>query len=169
MPSSYRKRLAAREDGAKVDDTAGTPVPEVAYENTADEAWARQAFDLYQRRELQVQAFDTEGVVSAQVWGTCPRCGHALNIQKTLSTPVAALRGGRGLWAALTRRDVPAAPGIPGAVEVGCGCGKSHPGAPEQITGCGVSFRLPTTPPDRPPVSRSPPPTLPPPALSPSH
>jgi hypothetical protein len=39
----------------------------VAYENTADEAWARKALDLYERRELQVEAFDTEGVVSAQV------------------------------------------------------------------------------------------------------
>src|SRR5260370_35872520 len=115
MPSSYRKRLAAREDGAKVDDTAGTPVPEVAYENTADEAWARQAFDLYQRRELQVQAFDTEGVVSAQVWGACPRCGHELNIQMTLSTPVPGLRGGRGLLSALTPRDPRAAPGASAA------------------------------------------------------
>ena len=100
-----------------------------------------------------MQAFNTEGVVSAHVWGTCPRCGHELNIQKTLSTPIAGLREGRGLWAALTRRDVPVAPGIPDAVEVGCGCGHTHPGAPEQVTGCGVSFRLPTTPPDPPRTS----------------
>ena len=59
-----------------MDDTSDTPAAEVAYENTADEAWARNAFDLYERRELQVRAFDTEGVVSAQVWGPCPRCGH---------------------------------------------------------------------------------------------
>lgn len=133
-----------------MDDTAGKPVPEVAYENTADEAWARQAFDLYQRRELQVQAFDTEGVVSAQVWGACPRCGHELNIQMTLSTPIPGLRGGRGLLSALTRRDSPAAPDIPEAVEVGCSCGHAHPGAPEHATGCGVSFRLPTAPPGPP-------------------
>ena len=136
-----------------VDDAAGTPVPEVAYENTAEEAWARQAFDLYQCRQLQVQAFDTEDVVSAQVWGTCPRCHHELNIQMTLNTPIAGLRGGGGLWTALTRRDKPPAPGIPDAVEVGCGCGHTHPGAPEQVTGCGVSFRLPTTPPDNPGTS----------------
>lgn len=37
-----------------VDDTTGAPASEVAYENTADEAWARQAFDLYRRRQLQV-------------------------------------------------------------------------------------------------------------------
>src|SRR5664280_331193 len=81
--------LGTGEGDAGVDDDTGTPATEVAYENTAGEAWARQAFDLYQRGQLQVQAFNTEGVVSAQVWGTCPRCGHELNIQKTLSTPIA--------------------------------------------------------------------------------
>ena len=137
-----------------MNNTGDAPVAEVAYENTADEAWARQAFDLYQRRELQVQAFDTEGVVSAQVWGTCPRCGHDLNVQQTLSTPIVSLRGGRGLWTALTRRENPADAGIPDAVEVGCGCGQTHHGAPRHVTGCGVSFRLPTAPPDSPATSR---------------
>jgi hypothetical protein len=136
-----------------VDDTIGTPAAEVTYENTADEEWARRALDLYQRRQLQVQAFDTEGVVSAQVWGICPRCGHELNIQMTLSTPIVGLRERRGLSATLTRHDVPAAPGIPDAVEVGCGCGHAHPGAPRQVPGCGVSFRLPTSPPDTPRAS----------------
>lgn len=129
-----------------MDDTAGTPATGVAYENTADEVWARQALELYQSRQLQVEAFDTEGVVSAQVWGTCPRCGHELDIQMTLSAPISGLRGGRGLWAALTGRDTPMTPGKPDAVEVGCGCRHTHPGAPEQVTGCGVSFRLPTAP-----------------------
>jgi hypothetical protein len=136
-----------------VDDAAGTSAAEVAYENTAEEAWARQALDLYQRRQLQVRAFDTEGVVSAQVWGTCPRCGHELDVQQTLSVPIIGSGGGRGLWQALTGRDAPAAAGIPDAVEAGCGCGHAHPGAPEQVTGCGVSFRLPTTPPGPPPAS----------------
>ena len=130
-------------------DTAGKPDTEIAYENIADETWARQAIDLYQRRELQVQAFDTEDVVSAQIWGTCPRCGHELNIQTTLSVPIAGLRDGRGLWETLTRRDIPEIPGIPDTVEAGCGCEHAHPGAPEQVTGCGVSFR-PAYPPPRP-------------------
>ncbi len=131
-----------------MDDTGDTPAAEVAYENTADETWARQALDLYKRGELQVRAFDTEGVVSAQAWGTCPRCGHELNVQLTLSIPIASVRGGRGLWSALTGRDVPAPVGVPDSMEVGCGCGHAHPGAPGQATGCGVSFRLPTAPPD---------------------
>jgi hypothetical protein len=128
-----------------VGDTAGKPAAEIAYENIADETWARQAIEFYQHRQLQVQAFDTEGVVSAQIWGSCPRCGHELNIQTTLSVPIAGLRDGRGLWTTLKRRDIP---GIPDTVEAGCGCGHVHPGAPEQVTGCGVSFRLPTAPPD---------------------
>jgi hypothetical protein len=134
-------------------DTGDTAAAEVAYENTAAETWARKALDLYRCHQLQVQAFDTEGVVSTQVWGTCPRCGHELNVQQILSTPIAGLRGSRGLWSALTRRDVPVAVGIPDAVEVGCGCGRTHPGAPEQVTGCGVSFRLPTSPSDPPRAS----------------
>jgi hypothetical protein len=133
-------------------DPTGTSAPEAAYENTADEAWARQALDLYRRRRLQVQAFSEEGVISAQVWGSCPRCGHELNLQLILSTPIAGLREGRGVLAALTRRD--GSPGIPDAVDVGCGCGHAHPGAPGQVTGCGVSFRLPTSPPDPPRPSR---------------
>ena len=134
-------------------DTGDTSAAEVAYENTADEAWAQRALDLYRRRELQVETFNTKGVISAQVWGTCPRCSHQLDVQQTLSVPIIGSGGGRGLWSTLTGRDVPASAGVPEAVEVGCGCAHSHPGAPEQATGCGVSFRLPTTLPGPPPAS----------------
>lgn len=132
----------------------GTPTADVGYENTADEKWARQALDFYRRGELQVLAFDTDGVVSAQVWGTCPRCGHEMNVQMTLSAPLIGLRTGRGLWGALTRRDLPASSGIPDSVEAGCGCGQAHSGAPAELTGCGVSFRLPTAPADGTSTSR---------------
>jgi hypothetical protein len=128
-----------------VSDSTGTTVDGVAYENTADPAWGRRALESYQRRELQVQALDTEGVVSSQVWGPCPRCGHPLNVQQTLSVPIAGLRG--GIWESLTGREPHADSGIPDTVEVGCGCDNYHPGAPEQVRGCGVSFRLPTAPP----------------------
>lgn len=133
-------------------DPTGMPTPEMAYENTADEAWARQALDLYRRRQLQVKAFSEEGVISAQIWGTCPRCGHELNLQLTLSTPIPGLREDRGLLTVFTRRD--GSPSIPDAVDVGCGCRHAHPGAPRQVTGCGVSFRLPTSSPDTPHPSR---------------
>lgn len=132
------------------DNSTDTPATDVAYENTADLQWALQALDLLQNHRLQVQAFDTEGVISAQVWGTCPRCSHELNVQQTLSSVFPSWRESRGLWATLAKRDAPAAPRIPDTVEVGCGCGHTHPGAPEQVRGCGVSFRLPTTPPATP-------------------
>ena len=124
-----------------MDDAAGTAGTEVDWANTADKTWAMQAIDFYQRRQLRVEAFNTEGVVSAQVWGTCPRCLHDLDIQVTLNAPVLTWRGG---WSSIGRRN---ASGIPDDVEVGCGCGFAHAGAPEQVTGCGVSFRLPTAPP----------------------
>ena len=120
----------------QVNDAAG-----VDYENAADEDLAKKALDFYQRRELQVAAFNTDGVVSAQIWGTCPRCGHSLNIQVTLSAPIITWRG---VWRPIGRKD-PAE--VPENVEVGCGCGLVHARAPEHITGCGASFRLPTTPP----------------------
>jgi hypothetical protein len=113
----------------------------VDYENTAGEDVAQKALDFYQRRELQVAAFNTDGVISAQVWGTCPRCGHSLDIQMTLSAPVVTWRGG---WKPMGRKDPS---DVPDNLEVGCGCGLVHTGAPENVTGCGASFRLPTAPP----------------------
>lgn len=130
-----------------MDDRTGTPVPDVAYENTADEVWGQQALSLHQGRQLLVETFDTAGVVSARVWGPCPRCKHELNVQMTLSVVLPDMRNGRSLWAALTGRDVPATPGIPETVDVGCGCERRHSSAPEHVSGCGVSFRLPTAAP----------------------
>jgi hypothetical protein len=127
-----------------VSEDPATPSADVPWENTADPEWARRAMDLFRARRLQVAAFDTAGVVSAQAWGTCPRCGDDLNVQPTLTAPVPE---GRGLWAALKGRGTPARQGIPDSVEVGCGCEHTHPGAPDGVKGCGVSFRLPTTPP----------------------
>jgi hypothetical protein len=121
---------------ARMGDAAG-----VDYENTADEDLAKKALEFFQRRELQVAAFNTDGVISAQVWGTCPRCSHDLNIQLTLSAPVITWRGG---WSPVGRKDASA---VPEDVEVGCGCEVAHAGAPEHVTGCGASFRLPTAPP----------------------
>lgn len=130
-----------------VSDGIRRPADQVAYENTADSIYARKALDLYQERRLQVAAFDTDGVVSAQVWGTCPRCGHDLDVAPTLTTTVTDLRHGRSLWATLTGRAPHGGDGIPQTVEVNCGCGRPHPTAPENVLGCGVSFRLPTDPP----------------------
>lgn len=124
-----------------MNDSSDTASSEVDYENTASEVWAQQALELYKQRRLQVRAFSTEGVVSTQIWGPCPRCGHELDIQMTLSAPLVTWRGG---WPSAGRRN---APGVPDNIKVGCGCEVAHTGAPGEITGCGVSFPLPTTPP----------------------
>lgn len=127
------------------DDSSATPPDQVPYENTADTRWAHRARELLQTHQLRVARFDdTAGVVSAHVWGTCPRCGHNINVQPTLTVPVPEARG---LWATLTGQAIPSRqsiPSIPDSVEVGCGCGYPHPGAPQSVLGCGVSFRLPT-------------------------
>ena len=135
-----------------MDDTGDASAGEVAYDNTADEASARQAIDLYRRSELQVKAFNTEGVVSAQIWGTCPRCGHQLNVQQTPASPCRLARGPRptvGADRAGRSRDGP----VPRPWRPRRGWAHAHPGAPEQVTGCGVSFRLPTPPPAPPHTS----------------
>jgi hypothetical protein len=134
-----------------MNDSTATPAGGVPYENTAEPVWADQALDLWQQRDLQVETFvNPQGVVSAQVWGPCPRCRHDLiDAQPTLTTPIPGLREGRGLWATLTGRHTPdrQTPTVPKTVEVACGCRRNHPDAPQDILGCGVSFRLPTTPP----------------------
>ena len=137
-----------------VSEHTEVPDGDVGYENTADPVWAGRALDLYQQRLLQVAAFETDGVVSAQVWGRCPRCGHEIDDQLILTTPVVG--NGRGLLAIVTGRGRDKVK-IPPMVEAGCGCGRAHPGAPnrpdgsaEAVLGCGVSFYLPTTQPDAP-------------------
>jgi hypothetical protein len=135
------------------------PFPDgaIEYENTAELVWAEQAFQLWKRRELQVQAFDADGVVSVQVWGPCPRCGHPLNVQKTLTAAVSEVRG---LWGTLTGGDRHVTTStIPKMVEIGCDCESIHDGGPTGQHGCGVSFRLPTS---QPPSSHPAPGGLPP-------
>jgi hypothetical protein len=122
-------------------DNADETNVEVGYEKVSADAWEQRAMDLYRSRQLQVAAFNTDGVVSAQVWGACPRCGHGLDIQQTLTAPVVGWRGG---WSSVGRRG---SAGIPFEIDVDCGCGLTHAGAPQNVTGCGVSFSLPTAPP----------------------
>ena len=126
---------------AQQDENTGSNPAEVGYQSIATDDWEQQVLDYYRSRQLQLQAFSTDGVVSVQIWGTCPRCQHSLDVQQTLTAPVVTYRGG---WKGITRTG-PA--DIPASVDVGCGCGLVHDGAPKDITGCGLSFHLPTAPP----------------------
>jgi hypothetical protein len=113
---------------------------EVGYKRTADDTYAQAAMLLYQSLKLQVKAFNTDGVVSAQVWGTCPRCTHSMDVQLTLTAPVVSFRGG---WSSIGRKNK-----IPPLIGVDCGCESPHDGRPAGLKGCGVSFSLPTAPPN---------------------
>jgi hypothetical protein len=89
-------------------------VDEPEYENTAGYEWTKKAYD----------------------------CGHDIDTRETLS---AAVTGYRGQKLAFRMRPARAAtvPIKEVAVDVGCGCGRTHRGAPnDKITGCGVSFRV---------------------------
>ena len=127
-----------------VSDISPDPEVGVGYDNTAAQVWAERALEYWEQRVLQVAAFSTHGVVSVQVWGPCPRCAHALNVQKTLTAPIGEVRG---WWQTVTGcdRHSESLP-IPATVEVGCGCDSFH-GAPAGQHGCGVSFHFPTSPP----------------------
>jgi hypothetical protein len=95
---------------------------------------------------LTGEAESAGGVIHSRVSGPCPRCqqcGHKLDDQQTL-TAVTNLMGRE--WRLTTRDQGQASSGEPGPdyaqVDVTCGCGKTHRGAPPGKIGCGVSFRV---------------------------
>jgi len=120
-----------------------TPSDEPYHEST-DFTWTEKAFGMLKRGELQGEVTSSRGIVRSRVWGPCPRCQHHLDDQQTL-TAVTNLPGGqwRGRSADVSDQaaDGQAEPTYCD-VDVSCGCGDSHSGAPEGKTGCGVSFRV---------------------------
>jgi hypothetical protein len=124
--------------------TAGATPPDEPYRESTDYSWTEKAFSMLERGDLQGEAASRDEVVSSRVQGPCPRCWHALDDRQT-HTALTGLMGGQ------SRRAGGADPGEPGdseaglvffPVDVSCGCGDSHPGAPAGTTGCGVSFRV---------------------------
>lgn len=124
--------------------TADTTPPDEPYHESTDYSWTETAFDMLERHDLHGEVVSRDGIVRSRVWGPCPRCKHALDDRQT-HTAVTNLMGGE--W----RGPGGAGLGQPGAgaaglsffpVDVSCGCGDSHPGAPAGKVGCGVSFRV---------------------------
>jgi len=105
------------------------------YQKTTGFEWTERAFELLGSGELWAEIQHHQGGQWAHVWGRCPRCGHRIDDWQPLSA-VTGLLGGRR-----TRSGTHETESVE-PVDVGCGCGTNHPGAPDGVTGCGVSFRI---------------------------
>jgi hypothetical protein len=106
------------------------------YEKTAAFAWTERAFELLESGRLRAEIRQPRpGVLASHVWGRCPRCGHDIDDWQPLSA-VTGLTGSRQPGST-TRDTTDVEP-----VDINCGCGTVHSGAPADITGCGVSFRV---------------------------
>lgn len=124
--------------------TADAAPPSEPYDESAEYSWTEKAFAMLECDELHGEVVGRDGIVRSRVWGKCPRCGHALDDRQT-HTAVTNLMGGE--W----RGPAGAETGVSGSegrqvqffpVDVSCGCGNNHAGAPAGGTGCGVSFRV---------------------------
>lgn len=98
--------------------------------------WTEKAFDDMESGRLKAEATVRDGVLSSRVWGRCPRCYGQLDDRQVHTAVTNTLAGGtRG-------SDTPADEPDLVAIDVSCGCGRTHPGGPTGKTGCGVSFRV---------------------------
>lgn len=130
--------------------TAMTPAPgERAYEMTSDYVWTEKAYQsLQEGRDMHGEVISRDGVLVSRVWGQCPRCQHFLDDRQTLTAlpGLIGVRGGdrveRGAGRVETEQDESPSAWRYTRVDVSCGCGDAHQGAPGGKTGCGVSFRV---------------------------
>jgi hypothetical protein len=109
------------------------------YRVSSEFLWTRTAYEqLLEDRDLHGEVISRDGVMASHVWGQCPRCRHSLDDRQPL-TVLTSLMGVR-------RTDSPESTEAADAgfaqVDVSCGCGVTHPGAPADTTGCGTSFRV---------------------------
>lgn len=120
---------------------SGRTDPEYGYEPSADFGWTVKAFELLNSGGLFASAFVADGSIASHVWGACPRCKHPLDDRQEHTALVSGV-GRTGDTGHLPAGPPPAAVL---KVDVACGCGRTHPGAPENTTGCGVAFRIELT------------------------
>lgn len=123
--------------------TARTPEPgDWPYEMTSDFAWTEKAYQSLQAGgDMHGEVISRDDVLASRVWGRCPRCQHTIDDRQTLSA-LPGLIGVRGTGRAEADQDESATAWRYTTVNVTCGCGDAHQGAPEGRTGCGVSFRV---------------------------
>jgi hypothetical protein len=117
--------------------------PDVPYRDDPDFEWTKKAFEMLtdDTGGLRGEATAKGGITSSRVSGYCPRCRpHELDDQQTHSA-VTNLLGGEWRGVLTVTREQEAAQAYL-TVDVTCGCGKNHPGAPAGLAGCGVTFRV---------------------------
>jgi hypothetical protein len=116
-------------------------LPGRRYEESTDFKWTEKAFMTLDKGKLHGEVIVSRGIVRSRVWGPCPACEHDLDDRQT-HTAVTGIFGGE--WRDTARVDGGSRAGTPAyyQVDVSCGCGHAHPGAPAERTGCGASFRV---------------------------
>ena len=112
-------------------EPAAAEAVDVPYQVSTAYRWTERAFRLIESGGMRAGVVVGEGVVTATVGGPCPRCGHQF-VDRQVGQAVAPVRGGHA--------GEPLPPTV--VIDVSCGCGEPHEGAPEQVTGCGVAFRV---------------------------
>lgn len=99
-----------------------------------DYKWTMTAVTEQREGTLIGEIVSREGVRFAKVTGACPRCGgNGLLWTRNLDGAV----GTSGTLGNKNRQESTAL-----FVDVPCGCGVGHKGAPVGVTGCGVIFRV---------------------------
>jgi hypothetical protein len=114
--------------------TNGSGAASDAYDERNDYSWTEIAFEQLEAGVLSGEIKARSDVAWSRVWGPCPRCKHPIDDEQTLTAITGLSRPGtRGTKGLLpSRMDV----------DITCGCGERHAGAPEGVYGCGVSFRV---------------------------
>ncbi len=114
--------------------TNGSGAASDSYDERSDYSWTEIAFEQLEVGVLRGEIQAKNNVAWSRVWGPCPKCQHPLNDEQTLTAITGLSRPGtRG-----TKEDIPDHM----AVDITCVCDERHVGAPEGVSGCGVSFRV---------------------------
>jgi hypothetical protein len=114
------------------------------YEESSDLRWTEIAAEMIAKGSIVGRFKLTGGIGSAHVWGFCPRCEDRFDVRQTMTAVIPGERTG----VINERRQASDAEIYPVQVDVDCRCNIVHPGAPDGVTGCGVSFRV-QLPPER--------------------
>jgi hypothetical protein len=111
------------------------------YEESTAFEWTEKAFMTIESGKLHGEVIVSRGIVRSRVWGECPACGHDIDDRQT-HTAVTGVFGGELRDTVRQGGGTRAAEPAYYQVDVSCGCGRAHPGAPAERTGCGASFRV---------------------------